>query len=104
MRWSRFSNVSWSHRCGPGRTGGRATCRAGEDTSLSHGERARVFDVAGVVGPVDAAVVVVQSAVSPFSRGALHDVAAQGTYDQAAQGIPGRANVATRARWPCSPA
>ena len=35
----------------------------GEDTRLSHGKRARVFDVAGVVGPVDAAVVVMQSAV-----------------------------------------
>jgi CheY-like chemotaxis protein len=44
----------------------------GEDTRLSHGERARVFDVAGVVGPVDAAVVVVQSVVGAFSRGALH--------------------------------
>ena len=56
----------------------------GEDTRLSHGKRARVFDVAGVVGPVDAAVVVMQSAVCAVSRGALHDVAAQGTYDQAA--------------------
>ena len=62
----------------------------GQDTRLSDGKRARVFDVAGVIGPVDAAVVVMQSAIGTFSCGALHDVAAQGTYDQAAQGVPGR--------------
>ena len=38
----------------------------GEDTRLSNGKRARVFDVAGVIGPVDAAVVVVQSPVGTF--------------------------------------
>ena len=49
-----------------------------------------MFDVAGVDRQVDTAVVVVGLAVGAFSRGALHDVAAQGTHDQAAQGVPGR--------------
>jgi hypothetical protein len=69
----------------------------GQETRLSHRERAGVFHVAGVVRPVNAGVVVMEFAVGAFSRGALRDVAAQGAYDQAAQGVPRRSVLSSSA-------